>query len=113
MSIGTPTKQASSPLAVGWVGSRMKVAGAPKRGISLPPNGWLYGGWLNFFVMQRFPSLRQLDQAARRLSESARRKAIATPSASPVQPTSRTAAGRPVLGCEHALPGKRVRHDAV
>ena len=39
ISIGTPTKQASSPLAVGWVGNRMKVAGAPKRGISLPPSG--------------------------------------------------------------------------
>jgi len=38
-----PTKQASSPSAVGCVGSRIIVAGPPKRGISLPPSGWLNG----------------------------------------------------------------------
>ena len=41
MSIGTPTKQASSPSAVVWAGSRIMVAGPANRGISLPPSGWL------------------------------------------------------------------------
>src|SRR5262245_37691114 len=41
MSIGTPTKQASRPFVPFWVGSRIIVAGPPKRGISLPPKGWL------------------------------------------------------------------------
>ena len=41
MSIGTPTKQASSPSAVARAGSRIIVPGPPKRGISLPPSGWL------------------------------------------------------------------------
>src|SRR5689334_213465 len=41
MSIGTPTKQAPSPSAVAWAGSRIIVAGPAKRGISLPPSGWL------------------------------------------------------------------------
>ena len=40
MSIGTPTKQASSPSAVACAGSRIIVPGPPKRGISLPPSGW-------------------------------------------------------------------------
>ena len=39
ISSGMPTKQASSPLAVGCVGRRIMVAGPPKRGISLPPKG--------------------------------------------------------------------------
>ena len=52
MSIGTPTKQASSPLAVARVGRRIIVAGPPNRGISLPPSGWL-----NVMVMALFPLL--------------------------------------------------------
>ena len=40
MSNGTPTKAASSPLAEDTAGSRIMVAGPPKRGILLPPSGW-------------------------------------------------------------------------
>ena len=40
MSMGTPTKQASNPSAVGQAGSRIIVPGPPKRGMSLPPSGW-------------------------------------------------------------------------
>src|SRR5882724_6501842 len=40
MSNGTPTKQASSPAALGRLGRRIIVAGPPKRGIWLPPSGW-------------------------------------------------------------------------
>src|SRR5690606_11136752 len=41
ISMGMPTKQASSPSVVDCVGRRIIVAGPPKRGISLPPSGWL------------------------------------------------------------------------
>ena len=37
---GTPTKAASRPLAEDTAGSRIMVAGPPKRGILLPPSGW-------------------------------------------------------------------------
>src|SRR5690242_5317606 len=40
-SRGMPTKQASRPSAVGCDGRRIIVPGPAKRGISLPPRGWL------------------------------------------------------------------------
>src|SRR5476651_401139 len=43
MSSGTPTKQASSPSADVALGRRIIVAGPAKRGIWLPPSGWLKG----------------------------------------------------------------------
>src|SRR5690606_29030705 len=114
MSMGTPTKQASSPSAVGWAGSRMKVAGAPKRGISLPPSGWL-----NFFAIHAFPFFgsRTANSGHLRLSESAGRKAIATLPASQgpalAGPVSGSGAVRPVLRREDPLPGQRVGNDPV
>jgi len=39
ISIGIPTKQASSPAALSCVGSRIMVAGPANRGMSLPPSG--------------------------------------------------------------------------
>src|SRR6056297_149385 len=36
-----PTKQASSPAAPLCAGRRIIVAGPPKRGMALPPRGWL------------------------------------------------------------------------
>ena len=41
MSKGTPTKATSRPWAVGAAGRRIMVPGPPKRGIALPPSGWL------------------------------------------------------------------------
>ena len=41
MSKGTPTKATSSPSAVAAAGRRIIVPGPPKRGIALPPSGWL------------------------------------------------------------------------
>jgi hypothetical protein len=36
-----PMNPASSPFALLTAGSRIIVAGPPKRGMSLPPRGWL------------------------------------------------------------------------
>src|SRR6202140_5526510 len=56
VSSGTPTKHASSPSAEVGVGRRIILARPPKRGIWLPPSGWLNGlsEWLSCFIANPF-----------------------------------------------------------